>query len=130
VIPGDPTQDIIGYIDLWYFADRVAEKGIAVSEAEQPKMAVEKGVLETKAIEKGGDPLWDYSNYHGISIFYPMLYLSFISDYQQNYLMSEDGIWEHFLTGSAFASRKKDSASNDRIINVPEILEEAIWIGE
>ena len=97
MIPGDPTQDIIGYIDLWYFADRVAEKGIAVSEAEQPKMAVEKGVLETKAIEKGGDPLWDYSNYHGISIFYPMLNLSFISDYQQNYLMSEDGIWEHFL---------------------------------
>jgi hypothetical protein len=78
---GDPTQDIIGYIDLWYFADRVAEKGIAVSEAEQLKMAVEKGVLETKAIEKGGDPLWDYSNYHGISIFYPMLNLSFISDY-------------------------------------------------
>jgi hypothetical protein len=127
---GDPTQDIIGYIDLWYFADRVAEKGIAVSEAEQLKMAVEKGVLETKAIEKGGDPLWDYSNYHGISIFYPMLNLSFISDYQQNYLMSEDGIWDDFLTGSAFASRKKDRSSSDRIINVPEILEEAIWIGE
>jgi hypothetical protein len=44
--------------------------------------------------------------------------------------MSEDGIWDDFLTGSAFASRKKDSSSNDRIINVPEILEEAIWIGE
>jgi len=127
---GDPTQDVIGYIDLWYLADRVSSRGIAVSEVESLKAAIEKAVLETKATLKGGDPLWDYSNFHGLSILYPMGNFSFLTDYVQNYQMGEDGKWDDFLSQKAFTSRKRDNSNDSRIMNIPEILEEALWINE
>ncbi|KPA13041.1 Peptidase C11, clostripain [Candidatus Magnetomorum sp. HK-1] len=126
---GDPQQDVIGYIDLWYLADRVSAKGIAVNEVALLKTAIEEAVVHSKATLVGGDPLWDYSNFHGLSVLYPMGNYSFIADYEQNYQMSEDGKWDDFLTDKAFADTKR-SGDNDRVMNIPEILEESVWVSE
>ncbi len=127
---GDPTQDIIGYIDLWYITDRIAARGIASSEASELKAAIEAAVVESKATEKGGDPLWDYSDFHGLSILYPMAALTFIEDYKENYAMSEDGKWDEFLTGKVFPDYEfrrsgKGRRQDDRPENFPPMLEKS-----
>lgn len=132
---GDPTQDAIGYIDLWYLADRLAESGIAASEAADVKVAVEAAVVETRATVSGGDPLWDYTNYHGLSVLYPMGPFTFIEDYWRDYQMSSDGNWDEFLTDHIFAGydfgRSDDSetrAEQGRPENVPPLPEKTSFV--
>jgi hypothetical protein len=127
---GDPKQDVIGYIDLWDLAQKISETGIAETEAKSLQSAIDEAVKTSKATLKGGDPLWDYSNFHGISILYPMGNFSFLSDYALNYKMCEEGNWDDFLTHKAFDYKKRSSTDNDRIYHIPEILEESLWGGD
>ncbi|MCP4345240.1 MAG: hypothetical protein GY795_06900 [Desulfobacterales bacterium] len=122
---GDPSQDIIGYIDLWYISDRIAARGIASSEASELKAAIEAAVVESKATEKGGDPLWDYSDFHGLSILYPMAALTLIEDYKENYAMSTDGKWDEFLTGKVFPDYESRRSGEGRGQNITNMLEKS-----
>lgn len=126
---GDPTEDFTGYIDLWYLADRVAAAGIAQTEAGAVKSAVDAAVVHKRAIETGRDPVWDYSNYHGLSILYPQAAYTFLADYWRDFLMSKDGKWDEFLTDKVFKGYdfgRGSSATRSNpgpIYNLPDILE-------
>ncbi|MCP4110148.1 MAG: hypothetical protein GY749_32270 [Desulfobacteraceae bacterium] len=122
---GEPSQDIIGYIDLWYISDRIAARGIASSEASELKAAIEAAVVESKATEKGGDPLWDYSDFHGLSILYPMAALTLIEDYKENYAMSADGKWDEFLTDKVFPDYEFRRSGEGRGQNITNMLEKS-----
>lgn len=130
---GDPTQDAIGYIDIAYFAEKIAESGIATSQAADVQAAVDMAVADTKATVSGHDPLWDYTNYHGMSILYPQQAYTFLSDYWRDYQMSLDGAWDEFLTEKVFAGydfgrsgKKRNAARQEggRLNNDPEIGED------
>ncbi len=123
--PGDAAQDRIGYIDLWHLADRLAARGIATSQAAAVKAAVEAAVLErggvTSAVVDGVQE--DYTNAHGLSILYPDDSYNLLEDYQRDYLMSQDGVWDNYLLEAAFAEEPGIARRFRRSANFPLVLE-------
>lgn len=101
---GDASKDNQGNLDLWDFAQRVKAAGIASAEATALQAAIDGAVIEKKAVLKGRDPVWDYSNYHGLSIIYPKAAYMSLETYCQNYSLSEqgNGSWSKFLTTKVF----------------------------
>ncbi|MCX6044413.1 MAG: clostripain-related cysteine peptidase [Chloroflexi bacterium] len=102
---GDATSDAYGELDLWDFAQRVKTAGIAVNEATALQAAIDTAVISKKAVLKGRTPVWDYSNYHGLSITYPNGAYGALDAYCQQYKLSDHGkgSWAKFLTTKAFA---------------------------
>ncbi len=99
---GNASQDTLGYIDLWDFADNVANRGIAVNEATALKTAIKSVIVTQKTVARGQssyteEHLWDYSNAHGLSILYPLYSYTLLDNYQKDYQMSLDGKWDEFL---------------------------------
>ncbi|HQY92807.1 clostripain-related cysteine peptidase [Caldilinea sp.] len=103
-LQGDATTDWQGNLDMWDFAQRVKVAGIAVNEATALQAAIDAAVIEKKAVLKGRTPVWDYSNYHGLSFVYPNGAYNSLSTYCQNYSLSDHGQggWSKFLTNKAF----------------------------
>jgi hypothetical protein len=101
---GDASQDSQGYLDLWDFASRVKAAGIAGSQADALKAAIDAAVIEKKAVVKGRSPVWDYSNYHGLSIAYPNRPFTSITAYCRDYALSGggNGGWAKFITTKVF----------------------------
>jgi hypothetical protein len=85
------------YIDLWDLADKMAAQGIAESEGQALKDAIEAAVLRTEQRSSGE---LDYSNTHGLSIYWPLTasggYSAYISG--QIYNSTREGAWDEFLT--------------------------------
>lgn len=108
------------YLDIVDLADKVAAQGIATAEAAALRTAVTAAVMETKAVKKAtvGESVWDYSNFYGLSVFYPKTQTTQLNSYQKSYLMIRDGTWDEFLT--YFFTGKQPT----RPSNVPEVLEE------
>ena len=97
---GDASTDSFGNLDLWDFARRVKAAGIAANEATALQAAIEAAVIEKKAVLKGRTPVWDYSNYHGLSIIYPNYASTKLDTYCRDYSLSDHGAgaWSKFLT--------------------------------
>lgn len=108
------------YLDIVDLADKVAAQGIATAEAAALRTAVTAAVMQTKAVKSGtvNDAVWDYSNFHGLSVYYPKTQTTQLNNYQKSYLMTRDGTWDEFLT--YFFTGKQPT----RPSNVPEVLEE------
>ena len=101
---GDAASDTYGELDLWDFAQRVKAAGIATNEATALQAAIDAAVIEKKAVLKGRTPVWDYSNYHGLSITYPNGAYGALDTYCQVYKLSDHGRgkWSKFLTDKVF----------------------------
>jgi hypothetical protein len=85
------------YIDLWDLADNASS--LAATEAAAVKAAVDAAVVHERHAGGGvGGFIWDHSDVHGLSIYYPTTKSSSaFSDYPSNYRMSQDGGWDEFL---------------------------------
>ena len=87
------------YVDLWDLADQMAVQGIATAQANAVKNAVQQAVV--RAAYRPGIP-WvpvDYSNTHGLAIFWPQTtggsYSAYVED--RIYNSTRDGTWDEFL---------------------------------
>lgn len=84
------------HLDLWDLADKTAEQGIAVEQAEALKAAIEQVVVRTDNHSRGDR---DYTNIHGIAIYWPAHTSGWYNSYTDSdlYQVSSDGTWDDFL---------------------------------
>jgi hypothetical protein len=84
------------YIDLWDLADQMAARGIAVPQSEAVKAAIDAAVVNASNRSAG---VHDYTNTHGLSIFWPEdrngWYPHYISN--QLYATTSESTWGKFL---------------------------------
>jgi hypothetical protein len=85
------------YIDLWDLADNAS--GLAPAQAAAVKSAVGAAVVHERHASGGvSGYIWDHSDVHGLSIYYPTTQSSSaFGDYASRYRMSQDGGWDEFL---------------------------------
>lgn len=84
------------YIDLWDLADKIAAQGLAVTESNVLKAAIETAVLKNTNRSIGN---LNYDNVHGLSIFWPQTASSWYRPYVDGriYTSTRDGTWDEFL---------------------------------
>jgi hypothetical protein len=84
------------YLDLWDLADQMAAQGIAIPQSEAVKAAIDAAVINTNSRSSGNH---DYSNTHGLSIFWPEGTDGFYPDYISNqiYVTTSESTWDEFL---------------------------------
>jgi hypothetical protein len=85
------------YIDLWDLADNAS--ALAPTQAAAVKSAVDAAVVHERHVSGGvSGYIWDHSDVHGLSIYYPTTKSSgAFSEYPTGYRMSVDGGWDEFL---------------------------------
>jgi len=97
----DQLTDDDAYIDLWDLADKMAQQGIAVTEGNALKGALEGAVRQVTYRPAHQQLSIDYSNAHGLTIFWPQSarspypYDEYISGLL--YSSTESGMWDNFL---------------------------------
>jgi hypothetical protein len=94
----DATNSIRAeYIDLWDLADNASS--LAPAQAAAVKAAVDAAVVHERHAGGGvSGYIWDHSDVHGLSIYYPTnKSSSAFSEYPSRYRMSQEGGWDEFL---------------------------------
>jgi hypothetical protein len=106
------------YIDLWDLADKAS--GLAAAQAAAVKSAVDAAVVyERHASGRVSGYVWDHSDAHGLSIYYPpstssSAFSSYVAP--SLYQMSHDGTWDEFLAWAVpSGNRRGMSASRSEI---------------
>jgi hypothetical protein len=93
----DILQESHSYLDLWDLADQMAAHGVAVPQSEAVKAAIDAAVVNTNNRSSGAH---DYTNTHGMSIFWPEdtggWYPAYISN--QLYATTSESTWGTFLS--------------------------------
>jgi hypothetical protein len=92
------------YIDLWDLADKLAQRGFAVAEANTLKSAIEATLVRTNQRSGGG---LNYANAHGLSIYWPQTPIGDYAFYTDNRIYQEQttAAWRTFLTTYFGAAR-------------------------
>ena len=106
------------YIDLWDLADEASS--LASSQAAAVKSAVDAAVVHERHASGGASGyIWDHSDAHGLSIYYPptkssSAFNSYVAS--SLYKMSYDGTWNEFLAWAVpSGNRRGMSASRSEI---------------
>ena len=86
------------YLDLWDLAEKMASQGLALSEGDALKVAISNAVIRS---EQSSNDILDYSNVHGLTIYFPWMpsigYSMYVKD--QEYSSARSGVWDEFLEG-------------------------------
>ena len=97
------------YIDLWHLAERA--KNLKPAEASALKTAVQNAVVAERHASGGVDGyIWDHTQAHGLSIYFPAAktspaFNSYIAP--AIYQMSQDGTWDEFLKWVMASSNRR-----------------------
>ncbi len=97
----DQANDDDAYVDLWDLADKMAAQGVAVTESNALKAAIDAAVRQVNYRPAHQKLNIDYSNAHGLTIFWPQ---SARSPYPYDeyisgglYSATASGTWDDFL---------------------------------
>jgi hypothetical protein len=86
------------YLDLWDLAEKMASQRLALGEGDALEVAINDAVVR---IEQSSIGHLDYSNVHGLTIYFPWMpsigYSMYVRD--QEYSSLRMGVWDEFLEG-------------------------------
>jgi hypothetical protein len=91
-----PPSNTDAYIDLWHLTERMEARGLAVPQSAALRKALDAAIVSAASHSSGA---FDYSQTHGLSIFWPHRPYGEYRSYMQHKLSesTRDGTWDDFL---------------------------------